>query len=107
MRFSLYFIDEVPEIPGSAMKSILRLAVTSVQFECNKLWYTQSDGSAIGASLAVILEILWLKSFEQSLQKPNKGRENKTPDMLVMCIDCNRRVPLRGERSRVRIKLKL
>ncbi|XP_075257722.1 uncharacterized protein LOC142349793 [Convolutriloba macropyga] len=73
--------DEVPEIPRSAMKtSLLRLAVTKVHFKCNKMWYTQSGGSAMGASLAVILTNLWMKSFEKSLQKPKKGREIKTPD---------------------------
>ena len=51
----LYSSDEVPEIPRSAMKSLLRLAVRSVQFKCNKMWYNQSDGLAMGASLAVIL----------------------------------------------------
>ena len=37
----LYSIDEVPEIPRSAMKSLLRLAVTNVHFKCKKMWYTQ------------------------------------------------------------------
>ena len=49
----------------------------------------------MGASLAVILANLWMKSFEKALQKPNDGRENKTPDTKVICIDCNRCVTLR------------
>ncbi|XP_075241616.1 uncharacterized protein LOC142336591 [Convolutriloba macropyga] len=57
----LYSSDEVPEIPRSAMKSLSRLAVTSVHFKCNKMWYTQSDGLAMGASLAVIVANLWMK----------------------------------------------
>ena len=68
----LYSSDEVPEIPRSAMKSLLRLAVTNVHFKCNKMWYTRSDGLAMGASLAVILANLWMKSFEKSLQKPKE-----------------------------------
>ena len=40
---------------------------------------------------------LWMKSFEKSLQKPKKGREIKTPDTKVICIDCNRRVNFRGK----------
>ena len=85
----LYSSDEIPENQRSAMKKFLRLAVTNVYFECNKIWYTQSDGLTIGASLAVILANLWMKSFEKSLQKPHEGRENKFPDTKVICIDCN------------------
>ena len=39
----------------SAMESLLRLAVTKVHFNCNGTLYVQSDGLAMGASLAVIL----------------------------------------------------
>ena len=70
--------DEVPEILRSAMKSLLSLAVTNVtnvHFRCNKMWYTQSDGSAMGASLAVILANLWIKSFEKSCRiQKREGR---------------------------------
>ena len=93
----LYSSDEASEIPRSAMKSLFRLAVTNVYFKCFKMWYTQSDGLAMGASLAVILANLWMKSFEKSLQKPKKGREIETPDTKVICIDCNRRVTFRGK----------
>ena len=93
----LYSSDEVLEIPRSAMKSLLRLAVTKVHFKCNKMWYTQSDGLAMGASLGVILANLLIKYFEKTLQKPKKGREIKTPDTKVICIDCNRRVTFRGK----------
>ena len=79
------------------MKSLLRLAATDVHFKCNKIWYTQSDGLAMGASLAGILSNLWMKSFEKSLQKPKEGRAIKTPDTNVICIDCNRRVIFRGK----------
>ena len=61
------------------------------------MWYTQSDGLTMGASLPVILANLWMKSFEKSLQKPNKGRQIKNPDTKVTCIDCNRRVTFRGK----------
>ena len=52
----------------------------------------------MGASLALNLAILWMRACENSLQKPHKGMENKTSDMKVICIDCNRRVTLRGKR---------
>ena len=73
----LYSSGEVPEMSRSVMKSLLRLAVTNVHFKCNNVWYTQSDGLAMGASLAVVLANLWMKTFKKSLQKPNAGREKK------------------------------
>ena len=62
----LYSSDEVPEILRSAMKSLLRLAVTKAHFSCNKMWLTQPDGLALGALLAVILANRWKKSFKVS-----------------------------------------
>ena len=59
------------------------------------MWSSQSDGSAMGASLTVIFANLWMKLFEKFLRKPDKGRENKTPYKKGMCIDCNRRVTFR------------
>ena len=97
IALKLYSSDEVPEIPRSAMKSLLRLAVSNVHFKGSKMWYTQSDGLAMVASLAVILANLWMKSFEKSLQKPKEGREIKIPDTELICIDCYRRVTFRGE----------
>ena len=48
------------------MKRLLKLAVTNAQYKCNKMWITQSDGLAMGAS-AVIVAILWMQSFQNSL----------------------------------------
>ena len=85
----LYSSDEVPEFPRSAMKSLSRLAVTSVHFKCIRMWYTQTDGLAIGASLAVILANLWMKSFKKSLQRPNEGRESVTFEgKAIECESC-------------------
>ena len=63
------------------------------------MWYTQPDGLAMGALLAVILANLRMKTFEKSLQKSNEGRENKTPELKVRCFDFNRRVTHRGNES--------
>ena len=63
----LHSSDEIPEIPRSAMKSLLRLAVTNVHSMCNKMWYTQSNGLAMGALLTVILSNFWMKYFDKSL----------------------------------------
>ena len=52
------------------MKSLLKLAVTNAHFKCNGIWNAESDGLAMGASLAVILANVWMKLFEASLQKP-------------------------------------
>ena len=52
------------------MKNLLKLAVTHVHFKGNGIGYVQSDGVAMGASLAVKLANVWMKLFEASLQKP-------------------------------------
>ena len=45
------------------------MAVSKVYFKCNDSWYVQVDGSAMGASLAVILANLWLKEYEFALRQ--------------------------------------
>ena len=59
--------DVVAEFPRSAMKILLRLAVTNVHFYCNETWYTQSDVLAMCALLAVILANLCSKLFGKFL----------------------------------------
>ena len=46
-----------------SLRNPLRLAVKNVHFECNGILYVQSDGLAVGVSLAVILANVWKKSF--------------------------------------------
>ena len=79
------------------MKSLLKLAVTNVHFKCNGIWYEQSDGLAMGASLAVILANVWMKSFEASQQKPELSENFSRSDINGKCKDCNRRVTYRGK----------
>ena len=64
----VYSSNQAPDIPRSAMKSLLKLAVTNVHFKCNGIWYVQSDGLAMGASLAVILEGSFANSLQNNLQ---------------------------------------
>ena len=59
------------------MKSFLRLAVTNVHFKCNKMWYTQTDGLAMGDSLSVTSANLWMKSYEKNFQKPKREGRSK------------------------------
>ena len=75
----LYSSDEVPEILMSATRNILRLAKTNVQYKCKKMWYTQSDGLAMGASPALILANLWMKCFEFFFAETRW--ENRSPDL--------------------------
>ena len=74
----LYSSDEISEIPRSAMKSLLRLAVTNIHFKCKKMRYTQSDGLAMGDSLAVILANLGMGSLKKICKetKWGKGEQN-------------------------------
>ena len=46
----LYSRNLAPEISRTAMKGLLKLAL-----KCNGIGYVQSDGLAMGASLAVVL----------------------------------------------------
>ena len=52
------------------MKGLSKLAVTKVHFDCEGIWHLQSKGLVMGASLAVILANVWMKSFEASMRKP-------------------------------------
>ena len=47
----LYSSNLAPDIPRSAMKSLLKLAMRNVQFKCNGICYVKSDGLAMGAWL--------------------------------------------------------
>ena len=51
------------------MKILLRRMVTNVLFKCNRIWYVKSDDLAMGASLAVILAVAWMKLCYASMQK--------------------------------------
>ena len=88
-------VQKVKEILAH-MKSLLKLAVTNVHFKCNGFWYVQSAGLAMGASLAVILANVWMKSFEASLQKPELIENNSRSDQNGKCNECKRRVIFRG-----------
>ena len=70
--------------------------MTNVHFKCNGIWYVQLDGLAMGASLAVILANVWMKSFEASLQKTELSKNTSRSDQNGRCKDCNWRVTFRG-----------
>ena len=72
------------------MKRLLELAVTNVHFKCNESWYCQKDGLAMGASLAVILENLWMKSWEPHLKLQTP--KCKTNTQSRTCRNCKHRV---------------
>ena len=88
----LYSSNLAPEITRSAMKRLLKLAVKNVHFKCNSIWYVQSGGLAMCASLAGILANVRMKSFEASLQKPELSENISRYDQNGKSKDCNRRV---------------
>ena len=92
----LHSSNLAPDISRSAMKILLKLAVTNVHFKCNGIWYVQSDGLAMGASLAVILANVWMNSFEELLQKPELNENISRSNQNGKCKDCNPRVSFRG-----------
>ena len=67
----IYSSNLAPDIPRSAMKSLLKLAVTNVHFKCKGIWYVRSDGLAMGASVAVVLANVWVKSFGHHCKNQN------------------------------------
>ena len=91
-----YSSNLAADIPRTAMKSLLKLAVTNVHFICNGIWYVQSDDLAMGAPLAVILANVWIKSFGASPQKPELKENISRSDQKGKCKDCKRRVTFRG-----------
>ena len=76
------------------MKPLFKMAATNVHFKCNESWYCQKDGLAMGASLAVILANLWMKSREPqlNLQTP----KCKTYKQFSTCRNCKHRVTARS-----------
>ena len=94
---SLCSSDHAPEMSRSTLKTLLKLAVTNVCFKCNDRWFCQVDGVAMGASLAVTLANICMKSFEHQI-KSMKEITNKIPkNQLEACPECNRRVTYRGK----------
>ena len=87
----LYSGNLTPEIKRSAMQNLFTLAVTNVYFNCNGIWYVQSDGLAMGARLTVKLPNLWMKSFDGSLQKPELSENISKSDQNGNCKHCDRR----------------
>ena len=76
------------------MRRLLELAVTNVHFKCNESWYCQKDRLAMGASLAVILANLWMKSWEPQLKLPTP--KCKTNKQSSTCRSCEHRVTARA-----------
>ena len=76
------------------MKHLLKLAITNVHFRCNESWYCQREGFAMGASLAVILAKLWMKSWEPQLKLQTP--KCKTNTQSSTCCNCEHRVTARS-----------
>ena len=86
----LYARDDKPDIPRTTMKRLLELAVTNVHFKCNENCCCQKDGLAMGASLAVILANLWMKSWEPQLKLQTSICKTNTQSST--CCNCGHRV---------------
>ena len=56
----LYNSEELPPIDKETFKDLMRMAVTDIYFMCDGRWYIQTDGVAMGSSLAVILANIWM-----------------------------------------------
>ena len=70
------------------MQRLLEFAVTNVHFKCNESRYYKKDGLAMGASLAVILANLWMKSFEPQLKLQTPKCKTNTQSSHSRSVDC-------------------
>ena len=95
---SLYSSDHAPEMSKSTLKTLLKLAVTNVCLKCNARRFCQVDGSAMGASLAVTLVNIWIKSFEHRIKSTKEIIETIPKNNLEACPECKGRVTYRGKR---------
>ena len=59
------------------------------------MWYTQKDGFAMGASLAVILASLWIKEFELVLRKEFPELCKPIENLQGICPECWKKVRYR------------
>ena len=87
-----YDEEKPPEIPGNTTKRLLNLAVGQVHFQFNDMWYTQKDGLAMGASLAVILANFWMKEFEPVLRKDIPKIYKPMEDLNGICPECRKKI---------------
>ena len=88
-----YSSDDAPDIERSTLKLLLKLAVTNVHFKRNNKRYCQIDSLAMGASLAVILANIWMKSFEDRLKEERCVQEQGLKkDPSDKCPDCSRKL---------------
>ena len=93
---SLFFSsDNAPDLERFTLKNLLKLAVTNVHFKTSDNWYSQKYDLAMGASLAVVIGNIWIKSFENKLinesQTPSgriKDPKKKYPGCHWICLIC-------------------
>ena len=85
-----YGLPTKPDMRRSVFRKLLELAVCNMYFKANDIWYQQTDGVAMGASLAVILANLWLKEYEHMIFSENPS----SSDIPVYdkCPKCSRKV---------------
>ena len=76
------------------MKRLHELAVVNVHFKCNESGYCQKDGLALGATLAVTLANLCVKSWEPQLKLQTP--KCKTNTQFSTCRNCEHRVTTRA-----------
>ena len=94
---SQYSSEHAPEMSRSTFKAILKPAVTNICFKCKDRLIFQMDGLEMGASFAVALANIWMKSFEN---------QNKSTKEIINTIpkkdhdagsESNRRITYRGK----------
>ena len=80
---ALYDSNSAPDMEQDTLTQLMQLAVTNVWFMCGTDWYIQTDGVAMGASMAVILSNMWMKKFEAAISAQNSEDNPRAPNTTV------------------------
>ena len=88
----LYSSDNALDIERSTLKLLLKLAVHKFHFKSKDNWYCQKDCLAMGATLAVVLAKIWMKSFEEKLSDESQTPSVRIKDPKEICPDCHRKI---------------
>ena len=78
-----------PPLDRRTFVHLLQLAVEKMHFTCFGKWFPQDDASAMGSSFSVVLEILWMRTFEDYLGRETAPvNKNRPRDFWLFCGRC-------------------
>ena len=85
------FEQDKPKTSRKTKQRLLNFAVGHVHLNCNDIWYTQKDGFAMLAYLAVLLANLWMKEIEPVVRIETFRICKPMKDLNDICPDCRKK----------------